>query len=112
MPGMSFSQNRAFAAPLECDAGDRWQYGISMDWVGKLVEAVSGQSLEVYFREHIFTPLGMMNTGFLIGSAQKRRVATVHQRQPDGSLTPAPFEMNQRPESFSGGRRDFTPPVH
>jgi len=65
--------------------GERWQYGIGMDWVGKLVEAVTDQSLEVYFREHIFTPLGMGNSGFLISSAQKQRVATMHNRQPDGS---------------------------
>jgi len=34
-------------------SGDRWEYGINMDWVGKAVEAVSGQSLEVYFKEKI-----------------------------------------------------------
>jgi CubicO group peptidase (beta-lactamase class C family) len=86
------------AAPLEFDPADRWQYGISMDLVGKLVEAVSDQSLEIYFGEIIFAPLGMVNAGFLISSAQKRRVATMHNRQPDGSVKPAAFEMNQRPE--------------
>ena len=64
------SKDGAFAAPLEFDPGDRWQYGISMDAVGKIVEAVSDQSLEVYFRENIFSPLGMTDTGFLISSAQ------------------------------------------
>jgi CubicO group peptidase (beta-lactamase class C family) len=81
-----------------------------MDWVGKLVEAVSDQSLEVYFREHIFEPLGMHDSGFLIGSAQKRRVATLHHRQADGSLLPEPFEMNQRPEFFMGGGGLFSTP--
>ncbi len=49
--------------PLEFEPGERWQYGISMDWTGKLVEAVSDQSLEVYFRENIFAPLGMKDPG-------------------------------------------------
>lgn len=104
------SKNGAFAAPLEFDPGERWQYGIGMDAVGKIVEAVSDQSLEIYFRENIFAPLGMTDTGFLISSAQKRRVATTYNRQPDGSLTPMPFEMPQRPEFFSGGGGLFGTP--
>ncbi|MDC6134507.1 serine hydrolase, partial [Burkholderia gladioli] len=103
MPDIGYSLNGAFAAPLEFEPGERWQYGIGMDWVGKLVEAVTDQSLEVAFRERIFAPLGMRDTGFLIGSAQKRRVATLHRRQADGSLRPEPFETNQRPEFFMGG---------
>src|SRR6202043_4096911 len=110
MPDIGYSMNGAFKAPLEFEPGERWQYGIGMDWVGKLVEAVTDQSLEVYFREHIFAPLGMSNSGFLISGAQKRRVATMHNRQPDGSLKPAPFEINQRPEFFMGGGGAFSTP--
>ncbi|MDB5991654.1 MAG: Twin-arginine translocation pathway signal [Herbaspirillum sp.] len=110
MPDIAYSMNGALTAPLEFDPGERWQYGISMDWVGKLVEAASDQSLEVYFRENIFAPLGMSNSGFLIGSAQKKRVATMYNRQPDGALKSAPFEMNQRPEFFSGGGGLFSTP--
>jgi len=110
MPDIGYSMNGAFKAPLEFEPGERWQYGIGMDWVGKLVEAVTDQSLEVYFREHIFTPLGMSNSGFLIGSAQKQRVATMHNRQADGSLKPAAFEINQRPEFFMGGGGAFSTP--
>jgi len=104
------SRNGAFAAPLEFDPGDRWQYGIGMDVVGKIVEAVSGRSLEVYFRENIFAPLGMIDTGFLISSAQRRRVATTYSRDANGSLSPMAFEMPQRPEFFSGGGGLFGTP--
>jgi CubicO group peptidase (beta-lactamase class C family) len=104
------SRNGAFAAPLEFDPGDRWQYGIGMDVVGKIVEAVSGRSLEVYFKENIFAPLGMVDTGFLISSAQRRRVATTYSRGADGSLSPMAFEMPQRPEFFSGGGGLFGTP--
>jgi len=110
MQDIAYSMNGAFTAPLEFEPGERWQYGISLDWVGKLVEAVTDQSLEIYFRENIFNPLGMHNSGFLISSAQKKRVATMYNRQPDGSLTSAPFEMNQRPEFFSGGGGLFSTP--
>ncbi|WP_250520644.1 MULTISPECIES: serine hydrolase domain-containing protein [unclassified Caballeronia] len=110
MPDIGYSLNGAFAAPLEFEPGERWQYGISMDWVGKLVEAATDQSLEVYFRENIFNPLGMNDTGFLIGTAQKQRVAAMHRRQADGGLKPEPFEMNQRPEFFMGGGGLFSTP--
>jgi CubicO group peptidase (beta-lactamase class C family) len=110
MPDIGYSMNGAFKAPLEFEPGERWQYGIGMDWAGKLVEAVTDQSLEVYFRERIFAPLGMSNSGFLIGGAQKRQVATLYNRQPDGSLKPAPFEVNQRPEFFAGGSGLFSTP--
>ena len=110
LPDIATLRNAAFDAPLEFDPGDRWEYGISMDWVGKLVEEVSDQSLEIYFRENIFQPLGMKDSGFLIGSEQKRRVATLFNRQPDGTLAPAPFEMPQRPEFFTGGAGAFSTP--
>lgn len=110
MPDMGECKNAAFGAPLEFDPGERWQYGIGMDWVGKIVEAVSGQSLEIYFRENIFAPLGMRDTGFLISSEQKRRVATMYRRAADGGLTPEPFEFPQRPEFFMGGGGLFSTP--
>jgi methyl acetate hydrolase len=110
MPDIATCRNAAFSAPLEFEPGERWQYGISMDWVGKLVEQVADQSLEVYFRENIFEPLGMKDSGFLIGSAQKRRLATFANRQPDGRLAPAPFEIPQRPEFFMGGGGAFSTP--
>jgi CubicO group peptidase (beta-lactamase class C family) len=110
MPDIGNSLNGAFKAPLEFEPGQRWQYGIGMDWAGKLVEALTDQSLEVYFREHIFAPLGMSSSGFLISSDQKRRVAILHRRQSDGSLQAAPFEINQRPEFFMGGGGAFSTP--
>jgi len=110
MVDIAESKNGAFESPLEFDPGEHWQYGIGMDVVGKIVEAVSDQSLEIYFREHIFEPLRMANTGFLISSAQKERAATTYARQADGSLKALPFEMPQRPEFFSGGGGLFGTP--
>jgi methyl acetate hydrolase len=109
-PDIGECRNAALNVPLEFDPGDRWEYGINIDWVGKAVEAVSDQSLEVYFRENIFTPLGMTDTGFLIGSAHKARLAPMFSRKPDGSLAPMAFEMPQRPEFFMGGGALYSTP--
>ncbi len=109
-PDVGDCRNAALNVPLEFDPGDRWEYGINIDWVGKAVEAVSDQSLEVYFKENLFGPLGMSDTGFLISSAQRARVVPMHSRKADGSLSPMAFEMPQRPEFFMGGGGLFSTP--
>jgi methyl acetate hydrolase len=103
VPSMSTGKLAALRMPLEFDPGARWEYGINLDWVGRIVEAVSSQPIDVYFREHILGPLGMKDTGFMTSDEQRSRQAVVHQRQPDGSLTPQPLETRQTPEFFSGG---------
>jgi methyl acetate hydrolase len=109
-PFIGECKNGSFQAPIMFEPGERWEYGINIDWVGKAVEAVSDQSLEVYFREHIFDPLGMPDTGFLISSAQKARVATMYNRTANGALESRAFEMPQRPEFFMGGGALFSTP--
>jgi CubicO group peptidase (beta-lactamase class C family) len=64
---------------------------------------VSGASLEVYFRQHILDPLDMRDTGFLVRPDQRTRLATVHRREADGTLTVSDFAMAQPPEWFMGG---------
>src|SRR4029077_12584866 len=87
-PSTSTGKLASLRLPLVFDPGDRWEYGINIDWAGRAVEAVSGQPLEVYFREHIFAPLGMRDTDYVISSAQQSRLGSVDQRTPDESLAP------------------------
>jgi methyl acetate hydrolase len=89
--------------PLMFDPGERWQYGGGIDWVGRLVEFVSGEPLDVYFRQHIFDPLGMHDTAFVITAAQQAREASGHRRMPDGSLMAEPRERQMAQHRFSGG---------
>ena len=103
LPGIISCKNAALKTPLAFDPGDRWDYGINIDFVGKAVEAASGQSLDVYLRERIFVPLGMTDTGFIIGPDQRTRLVSVHARKPDGSLEPIEFGVPQDPEFFMGG---------
>jgi methyl acetate hydrolase len=92
-------------APLLFDPGERWEYGVSTDWVGRAVEAASGQSLGNYIAETILGPLGMADTGFRLSDAQIARRATLLSRGEDGAFTPFPAEMNGVPnaEFDSGG---------
>ena len=103
IPGIISCENAALTTPLVFDPGERWEYGINIDWVGKAVEKVSGKSLEDYLRDHIFNPLGMSETGFVIKSEQRSRLASMHARDEDGALTPIEFEIPQAPEFFMGG---------
>jgi CubicO group peptidase (beta-lactamase class C family) len=94
--------DKGLEMPLVFDPGDRWEYGINIDWVGKMVEAVTGQDLDTVMRTDLFDPLGMDSTGFKISASQRERIAEVHLRGPDG-LAHLGFEMPQEPEFWMGG---------
>jgi CubicO group peptidase (beta-lactamase class C family) len=102
-PGITTCTNAALTTPLLFDPGDRWEYGINIDWVGKMVEAVSGQKLDRYFQENIFGPLGMKDTSFKLSPSQRARLASVHQRGADGTLAPIVFGLPEEPEFLMGG---------
>jgi len=73
--------------PLLFEPGTRWHYGTSVDWLGRLVEKTSGLPLEDYFRQKIFTPLGMPDTSYFVAKDKEARLVTVNRRGADGSLT-------------------------
>ncbi|MBI3458361.1 MAG: beta-lactamase family protein [Candidatus Rokubacteria bacterium] len=102
-PGITTCTNAALTTPLMFDPGDRWQYGINIDWVGKMVEAVSGMKLDRYFQENVFGPLGLKDTSFKLSPSQRARLASVHQRGEGGALAPIEFELPQEPEFLMGG---------
>jgi methyl acetate hydrolase len=89
-------------APLFFDPGTEWEYGISTDILGVLVEVISGQSLDDYFRDHIFSPLGMKDTHFVLPEEKLSRLATVYAKSSDGGLTPIPYSRPSE-DFFSGG---------
>jgi len=69
-----------FGGPLLFDPGARWHYGTSTDVVGKLVEKVSGEKLEDYFRQHIFAPLQMSDTSYNVPQEKASRLVAGQQR--------------------------------
>jgi CubicO group peptidase (beta-lactamase class C family) len=102
-PGITTCTNAALTTPLLFDPGDRWEYGISIDWAGKMVEAASGQRLDAYLQQHILGPLGMKDTAFALTPAQKGRLSHVHGRDDKGALAPIEFGLPENPEFIMGG---------
>lgn len=102
-PGIISCLNAALKTPIMTEPGTRWEYGINIDFVGKAVEAVSGQKLDAYLRDNLLAPLGMNDTAFKISDAMRQRVVGMHARGEDGVLAPMPFELEQTPEFHMGG---------
>lgn len=90
--------------PLASDPGTRWEYSPSTAVLGQVVEAVSGLTLEAYFRRHIFEPLGMNDTFYQAPSNKWERLTRVHRRRADGVVEPGPPSPPSPPvvTSFAG----------
>ena len=104
VPGIISCQNKALTTPLLFDPGERWYYGINIDWAGKMVEAAAGKKLGQVLRDDLLGPLGMNDTAFRISDGMRKRMAKIHHRGPDGGLTADPaLEIPQEPEFEMGG---------
>jgi CubicO group peptidase (beta-lactamase class C family) len=89
--------------PLMFEPGKRWQYGQGVDWAGRLVEAVSGATLEDYFQEKILRPLGMADTSYVLPAAKFDRMVTRYHRSGDSDLQQEERKLPAVPKSFNGG---------
>ncbi len=92
--------------PLMFQPGTCWHYSVATDVVGRLVEIVSGKTLDAFFAERIFEPLGMVDTGFHVPPGKLDRLTTVYEYHADGSLTPLDTPQNSpfaRPRPFLSG---------
>jgi len=93
--------------PLHFEPGTRWMYSYATDVCGHLVEVLSGMTLDRYFAEHIFEPLGMVDTAFNVPGRKLKRFAANYQRQPDKSLKlfddPQASGYAKPPSFLSGG---------
>jgi methyl acetate hydrolase len=90
-------------APLIFEPGTRWHYGFSADWAGKLVEKISGLTLEQYFQRNILQPLGMKDTSFILPPAKFDRLVSKYDRQPNGMLKEEPRTPPPAPADYNGG---------
>jgi methyl acetate hydrolase len=75
------TQKREWEIPLLHDPGEKWTYGASTVVLGLIVEKVTGSSLEAYFQERIFRPLGMLDTSYTVAPNKQSRVPTRHDRK-------------------------------
>ena len=89
-------------SPLMFEPGTRWQYGQGTAWAARLVEAMTGATLEDYFQEKILRPLGMHDTSYIFPEAKFDRLVANYQRQGSGELKPYDRQLPSRPASFNG----------
>jgi methyl acetate hydrolase len=102
IPALDTRLNAALKLPLIFDPGDLWSYGTGIDWVGKAIEADTGETLGQYMKQNVLDPLGMTDTGFQIDDAQQQRLAKLYLRT-DGGFTPIERASPSNPEFESGG---------
>ena len=103
-----FSGGNYLAAPLAFEAGTAWEYGINTDWLGVIIERISGQRLSVYFDENIFGPLRMVDTFYELPQEKMNRSVTVMARVNDAlielpTLQPAPMAIGSMAHYSGGG---------
>lgn len=84
--------------PLLHQPGEVWEYSMSTDVLGRIVEVVSGQELDAFITEHITRPLGMHDTGFYLSASQAARLA-----RPDVVSAMGPIDPTVKPALLSGG---------
>jgi CubicO group peptidase (beta-lactamase class C family) len=98
---------RLATAPLNNEPGTLWRYGYSIDVLGRLVEALSGKTLDQFFEERIFRPLGMKDTAFYVPEEKWSRLAVLYAPKKEGgvqrSTAPPQESFKKKPTLFLGG---------
>jgi CubicO group peptidase (beta-lactamase class C family) len=98
---------RLATAPLNNEPGTIWRYGYSIDVLGRLVEVLSGKTLDQFFEERIFRPLGMKDTAFYVPEEKWSRLATLYSPKKEGGIQrstgPAQESFKKKPSLFLGG---------
>ncbi len=102
-PDPRLGSKRGLMTPLLFDPGERWEYGLSIDWCGQVIEGVADECLDAVLRARVFEPLGMADTAFVPTPSMRARRAAMHRRDKAGVLSPLDFELPQVPEVFMGG---------
>jgi methyl acetate hydrolase len=98
---------RSLHAPLVNDPGTAWEYGTNTDWLGMVVEKLSGQSLGDYLKQHVYGPLGMSDSTFAPSAEQRGRLLRVMQRQANGKLVPSDIDLPAVSEWDAAGHGSY-----
>lgn len=106
-PGLDLAAccDRWAALPLAFQPGSEWNYGVSTDVLGRVIEVISGQPLDEFFRERILDPLGMVDTEFWVPDDKRDRFAELYYRNPStkqAAKMPAP-KLTEKPDMLGGG---------
>ena len=110
LPNVVPGSAEAFKAPLLADPGTRFEYGINIDWLGRVVEAVAGTTLDVVVKERITGPLGMGDTMFRLDQQRSANCVTLHVPGEGGNWVSAGGIRNQTPDWWAGGHGLYSTP--
>jgi CubicO group peptidase (beta-lactamase class C family) len=110
VPNVLPGSDEAFKAPLVGDPGTLYEYGINTDWLGRVVEAIAGQSLADEVEEHITGPLGMTSTTRRMSADQRERSTPIHVRGEDGAWMATDIDWAQEPDFWGGGHFLYSTP--
>lgn len=97
----------SISVPLAHDPGTAWEYSVGTDWLGQVVERISGHSLSSYLRQHVYEPLRMNESTFSPSAEQRSRLLRIMQRQADGKLEPSAVDLRATPEWDAGGHGSY-----
>ncbi len=89
--------------PLSYQPGTKWEYGVGLDWMGVIIEKVSGQSLNAFIKESIFQPLGMNNSSFDPDDLGKEKLAEMHLMQEAEFIRSTELFDDSVQDFYSGG---------
>ena len=110
VPNVVAGSRACLTAPMLTDPGEKFVYGINTDWLGQVVEAVTGVGLDVAIKEGITGPLGMDQTTFLMNDDQRPNSTPVHIKGEDGAWVAIGEVLNQQPDYWAGGHGLYGPP--
>jgi len=102
-PRMFTGKKKALEVPLVFDPGEKWGYGISLDWAGLILEEITGITLHEYIRTHITEPLGMSDTTYFPSDEMKSRMTSVHTPQVSKGFEANEHVISREREYWGGG---------
>ena len=103
IPNVVAGSRSSLRAPMVADPGTAFIYGINTDWLGQVIEAVTGLPLDVAMKQNITGPLGMDHTAFSMNDADRANCSPVHVQGEDGQWSSIGEILNPAPEYFAGG---------
>jgi methyl acetate hydrolase len=109
-PTVTSGKELALTAPLVADPGTKYEYGINTDWLGRVIEAASGVTLDVAIEQGITGPLGMRETSFAPTDQQRANTAAVHVKGEDGQWADIGEILPATPDFWAGGHGLYSTP--
>ena len=110
VPNVLSGLSAVFKAPMLFDPGTSFEYGINLDWLGKVIEAASGMKLDEAIATVVTGPLGMTQTAFVMSDAQRPNCVPVHVPGEDGAWVATEIDLVQPPEYWAGGHGLYSTP--